>query len=68
LIVALIFKVIIGRDICVFLFMAAFVAYGSSQAKGRIRAAGAGLHHSYSNTRSELHLPPTPQLAATLEP
>ena len=48
--------------------MAAFVAYGSSQAKGRIRAAGAGLHHSYSNTRSEQHLPPTPQLAATLEP
>ena len=28
------------------------VAYGSSQARGQIRAAVAGLHHSHSNTRS----------------
>ena len=31
-------------------------AYESSQAKGSIGAAAAGLHHSHSNTRSELHL------------
>ena len=35
------------------------MAYGSSPARGRIRAAAAGLHHSHSNTRSELHLQPT---------
>ena len=28
-------------------------AHGSSQARGRIRAAAAGLHHSNSNTRSK---------------
>ena len=36
-----------------FLFLAAPVAYGSSQARGQIRAAAAGLHHSHSNTRSK---------------
>ena len=36
-----------------------------SQARGLIRAAAAGLHHSHSNTRSELRLRPTPQLMAT---
>ena len=35
------------------LFRAAPVASGSSQAKGRIGAAAAGLHRSRSNTRSE---------------
>ena len=40
------------------------MAYGSSQARGRIRAVAAGLHHSHSNARSELHLWPTPQLKA----
>ena len=36
-------------------------AYGSFQARGQIRAAAAGLHHSHghSNTKSELHLQPT---------
>ena len=32
------------------------VGYGSSWAKGGIRAAAAGLYHSHSNTGSELHL------------
>ena len=35
-------------------------AYGGSQARGRIRATAAGLHHSHSNTGSEPHLQPTP--------
>ena len=43
-------------------------AYGSSQARGPIRTAAAGLHHSHSNTRSEPHLPPTPQLSGNADP
>ena len=43
-------------------------AYGGSQARGPIGAAAAGLHHSPSNARSELHLRPTPQLTATVDP
>ena len=43
-------------------------ACGSSQARGRIKAAAAGLHHSHSNTGSELHLHPTPQLMVMLDP
>ena len=31
------------------------MAYGSFQASGRIVATAADLHHSHSNTRSELH-------------
>ena len=38
------------------LFRAAPVTKGSSQARGRIRAVVAGLHHSHSSTRSEPHL------------
>ena len=34
------------------------------QAKGQIEAAAADLHHNHSNTRSEPHLQPTPQLVA----
>ena len=30
-------------------FRAALAAYGSSQARGQIRAIGASLHHSHSN-------------------
>ena len=37
-------------------FRATPVAYGASQARGRIRAAASGLHHSYSNTGSKLRL------------
>ena len=47
-----------------FLFMTIPEAYGSSQARAGIRATATGLHHSHSNTRSEPHLWPTPQLAA----
>ena len=38
------------------LFRATPKTYGSSQAKGQIGAATAGLHHSHSNARSESHL------------
>ena len=58
----------VGSDFFVLfcLFTAAPAAYGSSQARGQIGAAAAGLRHSHSNTRSELHLQRTPQLMATL--
>ena len=39
-----------------YLFRAAPVAYGSSQARGRTGAAAASLHHSQGNTGSELHI------------
>ena len=54
--------------VSLFLFRATPVAYGSSQARGRIRAAVAGLHHSHSNAGSKLSLQPTPQLLATPDP
>ena len=44
------------------------VAYGSSHARGQIRAAAAGLCHSHSNTGSEPRLQPTPQFMAALDP
>ena len=47
-----------------FLFMDTPAAYGSSQAKGQIGAAAAGLRHSHSHTGSEPRLRPTPQLTA----
>ena len=50
------------------LFRVAPTAYGSSQARGWIGAATAGLHHSHSNLGSEPHLQPTPQLTATPDP
>ena len=51
-----------------FSFYSCTVAYGSSRAKGQIRAAASRLHHSHSNTSSEPHLWPTTLLEATLEP
>ena len=48
------------------LFRATPTAYGSSQARGLIGAAG--LHHSHSNARSEPCLQPTPQLMAMPDP
>ena len=48
-----------------FLLRASCVAYGSSQARGWIRAAAAGLHHSHSNEGSKPSLRPTPKLMAT---
>ena len=49
-------------------FRAAPVAFGSSQARGRIKAAATSLGHSHSNTWFELDLWPTLQLMATLDP
>ena len=37
-------------------FRAAYLAYGSPQAWGRIRAAAASLHNSHSNVGAKLHL------------
>ena len=56
--------------VCVFLAFsrAAPVAYGGSQVRGLIGAIAAGPCQSHSNTRSELHLRPTPQLTATPDP
>ena len=50
------------------LFRAAPVAYGGSQARGRIHTTAASLHHSHSNSESELRLQPTPQLTAMRDP
>ena len=50
------------------LFMATAAAYGSSQVRGQIRAAAAGLRHSHSNSRSKLLLQPTLQHTATQDP
>ena len=44
------------------------MAYGGSQARGRIRAAATSLGHSHSNMGSKLCLQPTPQLAAMPDP
>ena len=48
-------------------FRASPTAYGSSQARGRIRAVAAGLHHSHSNTESKPGLRAPPQLTAILD-
>ena len=50
------------------LFRATLSAHGGSQARGRIRAVVAGLHHSHSKAESKLHLQPTPQLVTTPDP
>ena len=44
-------------------FQATPVAIGSSQARGQIRVAAAGLCHSHRNAGLELHLQPKLQLA-----
>ena len=49
-------------------FRAAPVAYGGSQARGRIGDVAAGLHHSHSHAESEPCLQPTPQFSATPDP
>ena len=51
-----------------FLFWAAPMAHGGSQARGLSGAVAAGLHCSHSDGVSELHLRPTPQLTATPDP
>ena len=50
------------------LFRAACVAYGSSQDGGQVGAVAAGLCHSHSNARSELHLQSALQLTETPDP
>ena len=50
------------------LFRAAPTAYGGCQARGWIRVAATGLHHSHSNAGSEPPLRPTSQLMATPGP
>ena len=54
--------------IYLFIFRTAPVAYGSSQARGQIRAASAILHHSHSNARSQSHLRPICSSWAILDP
>ena len=44
------------------------MAYGDSQARGRIGAAAASLHQGHSNAGPQPHLRPTPQLMVTLDP
>ena len=56
---------LLRRFFCSFLFFrAAPVAHRSSQARSQIGPVAAGLHHGHSNTGSELHLRPTPQITA----
>ena len=50
------------------IFRAAPVAYGGSQARGRVGATVAGLGHSHSHARSKPHLQPPPQLMAMPDP
>ena len=54
---------------CLFAFSRATpAAYGSSRARGGIRATATGLHHSHSHARSKARLQPTPQLTAMPDP
>ena len=61
-----------GHNMYSFFFFLVFLGphpqHGSSQARGRVRAAAMGLHHSHSNRGSEPHLRPTPQFMATPDP
>ena len=50
------------------LFRAALAAHGGSQARGRIEAVAASLHHSHTNSGSELCLRIALQLMAMLGP
>ena len=60
--------IIIIIIINIFLLRATLAAYGIYQARGQIRATDANLCHSHSNTGSELHLWPIPQLTAMPDP
>ena len=57
-----------GGVFACFGFRATPAAHGGSQARGRIGATAAGLHHSQSNAGSEPRLRPTPQRTATQDP
>ena len=67
------------KSTCIYLFIHSFIhsfiyfraiptAYVSSQARGRMGAAAASLHHSHSNKGSKPGLQPTPQLTAMPDP
>ena len=64
----LLYCIVLYCIVSYFIFRATPMACGNSQAKGRIRATAAGLHHSHGNTESEPHLRTTPQLMAMLDP
>ena len=51
-----------------YFFRTAPTAHGGPQARGQIGAVATGLRHSHSNTGSEPHLGPTPQLTAMPDP
>ena len=55
----------VGVFISFCLFKATPEAYGCSQARGRIGTAATSPHNGHSNSGSEPHLRPTPQLMAT---
>ena len=62
-------KILFYFIFCLFAFSrAAPAAYGGSQARGLIGAVASGPRQSHSNSGSELHLQPTPQLMATPYP
>ena len=52
----------------VLFFKAAPAVYEGSQARGPIQATTSSLRYSHSNARSELHLRPTPEFIAMLDP
>ena len=52
----------------ILLFRGTPATYGSSEARGEIRAVAASLHHSHSNAGSKPHLQHTPQLTAVPDP
>ena len=62
------FAIFSGLFFFSFLFRAASLTYGSSQARGLIRAAAAGLHLSHSNVGSGLRGGFLPQLYIWLGP
>ena len=56
------FYFILFTYLVIFVFLGPHLwPYGSSQARGQIRAAATGLHHNHSNARTQLHLRPAPQ-------
>ena len=59
---------LLSGPVCLFVFcLFRAEAYRGSQARSRIGAVASGLPHSHSNTGSEPHLWPTPQLTAWRE-
>ena len=65
-------EIMSSEFIYLFIYLAFFratpAAYGGFQARGLIGAVAASLHQSHSNSGSEPHLRPTPQVTATLDP